>query len=284
MDVRAAFAAELVSATPEGLALVIAQLRYPELDMALALRELDDLATVMGVWLEGVPAGRARAEAFVHVFCRELGYHGNQNHYHDPDNSYLNKVLERRVGLPITLSVVCMAIGRRLGLHIDGLNLPAHFMARYEDEVGAWLLDPFHAAVVPEAETAAYLTKLFGREITLGSDALEAVTPRDVASRMLRNLRSVYVVNRDVDMVLRLLDLLVLVEPNAAMYWQERGYLAQSLDEYETAVRSLRRAMFLSGHVPHMQPHDGVLTEPPRVELGMEQALREIEQQWVRRN
>ena len=101
---------------------------------------------------------------------------------------------------------------------------------------------------------------------------------------MLRNLRSVYVVNRDVDMVLRLLDLLVLVEPNAAMYWQERGYLAQSLDEYETAVRSLRRAMFLSGHVPHMQPHDGVLTEPPRVELGMEQALREIEQQWVRRN
>jgi regulator of sirC expression with transglutaminase-like and TPR domain len=157
-------------------------------------------------------------------------------------------------------------------------------MARYQDEAGAWLLDPFHTAVVPEAETAAYLSKLFGREIRLGSDALDAVTPREIAARMLRNLRSVYVVNRDVDMVLRLLDLLVLAEPNAAMYWQERGYLAQSLDEYEKAVRSLRRAMFLSGQAPHLQAQNRVAAEPLDAEPGVEQALREIEQQWVRRN
>jgi regulator of sirC expression with transglutaminase-like and TPR domain len=118
----------------------------------------------------------------------------------------------------------------------------------------------------------------------LANDAFDAVTPREIASRMLRNLRSVYVVNRDVDMVLRLLDLLVLAEPNAAMYWQERGYLAQSLDEYEIAVRSLRRAMFLSGQVPDLHPQGSLAPGPLKTEPGIEQALREIEQQWVRRN
>ncbi len=283
MDVRAAFAAELACPTPEGLALVIAQLRYPDLDRAAMLRELDDLAAVMAVWLDGVAEGRSRAEAFIHVFCHELGYHGNRERYHDPDNSYLNQVLVKRTGLPITLSVICMAVGRRLGLQVDGVNLPAHFMVRYRDRAGAWLLDPFHESVLPQSETAPYLARLFGREITLTSDAFDAVTPREIAARMLRNLRSVYVVNRDVEMVLRLLDLLVLAEPNVEMYWQERGYLAQSLDEYETAVRSLRRALYLSGHVPRLQAQ-GMTQTPLQEEAGMEQALREIEQQWIRRN
>ena len=220
----------------------------------------------------------------MHVFCHELGYHGNRNRYHDPDNSYLNRVLVQRTGLPITLSVICMAVGRRLGLEIDGVNLPAHFMTRYQDRTGVWLLDPFHVSVLPQSETARYLARLFGREISLTHDAFEPVTPREIAARMLRNLRSVYVVNRDVDMVLRLLDLLVLAEPNAQMYWQERGYLAQSLDEYETAVRSLRRALYLSGRVPQLQPQGGPPMPTPTEEAGLAQALREIEQQWIQRN
>ncbi len=97
--------------------------------------------------------GEPRAQRFLSVINDGLGFRGNRRRYYDPRNSYLNEVLERRLGLPILLSLICISIGRRIGVDIEGLGFPGHFMARYRDEVGVWLLDSFHGNVVSEAET-----------------------------------------------------------------------------------------------------------------------------------
>ena len=86
-------------------------------------------------------SGRARAEDFLHLFNRGLGFRGNRDDYYDPANSFLNVVLERRVGLPITLSLLCVALGQRVGIDIVGMGFPGHFMACYRDDRGAWLFN-----------------------------------------------------------------------------------------------------------------------------------------------
>src|SRR5258707_473570 len=110
------------------LALRLACDEYPDLDVEAYLSELDGMAREARTYLGGALAGQ------VHGLCRylfhEMGFHGNTRNYYDPRNSYLNQVLDRRTGLPITLSVVALAVGTRAGLEVVGVGLPGHFVAK----------------------------------------------------------------------------------------------------------------------------------------------------------
>nr|HMN31369.1 transglutaminase-like domain-containing protein [Caldilineaceae bacterium] len=233
------FAQELQRPTPrlERLALAIAGLGSPELDAPGCLRQLDELAELMRVELVGVPAGRPRAERFLAVLTQDFGFTGNQDDYYDPSNSYLNEVLRKRVGLPIMLSLICIALGERLELDVVGGGFPGHFMARYQDALGAWLLDPFHGAVVEPAEADHYLSQLFQRQILLTAEMHRAVSTSALAQRILNNLRNVFLSRGDYSMAASVLDFMLVLAPLDSSLWQERGLLHYYAQQWEYAAR-----------------------------------------------
>lgn len=179
--------------TPVDLAelnLHLAADEYPFLNVAACLATLDDLAA------EVRPRLRGDLEQRTAVFCEflfdECGFAGNTDHYYDPRNSYLNEVLERKLGLPLTLSVLAMSVGGRAGLSVMGVGLPGHFIAKSVSECGDEVLfDPFHGGQLLDYEGVEELIKaVTGHPFHAHEDSLAATPPGMVAQRMLNNLKA----------------------------------------------------------------------------------------------
>lgn len=245
------FAAALHDPAPEHVALVIARVAYPDLDPRPYLAQLDDMAAVVAQRIAHAAPGASRANAFLDALRSDLGFRGNEADYYAAENSFLNVVLERRTGLPILLSVVCMALGRRVGASVEGIGFPGHFMARYADAAGEYLLDPFHGAVTPVESAGAYLEGVFGRVILLPPEAFDPVTPVALALRMLNNLRNVYMGEGNARAAAQVLQLMLVAAPESALLWQEHGLLAYRMQDNAVAARSLRRYFFLNGQLTH---------------------------------
>lgn len=251
MDFLRLFAEEASAPAPapERLALAIAGMAHPRLDVAHYLHEIDLIAEAVGEGLFAVRAGKARAERFLHRINHDLGFRGDREDYYDPRNSYLNEVIDRRVGLPILLSVLCMAVGKRLAVEIDGMGLPGHFVVRYRDEAESWLLDPFHAKLVRPEEAGDYLGRILGQPAALGADALRPATPQAIALRILNNLRNSALSGGDHALAIRALGYMVVLVPGSPALWHERGLLLYHEGDWEGADRDLRRYFFLTGHL-----------------------------------
>lgn len=210
-------------------ALLIAAHAYPDLDVDAELKVLDDLAA-------GCPDDLAGLRRYL---FDELGFHGNEADYADPRNSFLNDVVARRVGIPITLSVLVMEVGRRVGVPFTGIGLPGHFLVRHE-AVPPLLLDPFGRGRSLTLEDCAGLVKrLYGDAIGFEPSLLATVSNRLILTRMLNNLRSVYQARSDAagsSWVLRLRAAMPGTTP------RELGELATAqaaLGRYEEAAETL---------------------------------------------
>jgi len=183
---------ELVAGPEDGLALdeaalLIAAHAKPDLDVAAELKLLDRLAA-------GIP-DRTLDEWRRHLFI-ELGYSGNLTRYYDPANSFLNEVVRRRRGLPITLSVLGIEVGRRVGLRLEGVGMPGHFLLRHGPDT---FVDPFDGGrVLDRNGCAERFRALNGARTPFRSAYLDPVGPHAILSRMLNNLRSVYAGRGDV--------------------------------------------------------------------------------------
>jgi regulator of sirC expression with transglutaminase-like and TPR domain len=247
------------------------------------LVQIDRLAAIVERALIGVPAGYERASRLIDVLHYDLGFTGNREQYYDPDNSYFNIVLRRRIGLPIMLSLLCIAIGRRLHLDITGLGFPNHFMVRYADQAGVWLLDPFHNQVMTLEAAGTYLSNLFERPVTLASTMFEPVPATAIAQRILYNLRNVYLGQKNFAMTLKVLDYLLLLAPADAGLWQEKGLLHYQMDQWEAASYHLRRYFFLAGqyllaygHETNSNLAEATLQAQDRQLLGIFQQIEEM--------
>jgi regulator of sirC expression with transglutaminase-like and TPR domain len=186
------------------------------------------------------------------VLCQDLGFHGAQKGYYDPRNSLIPDVLARRQGLPIMLCLLCMAVGRRIDLQIDGLGFPFHFMARYRDETGVWLLDPFYGQLVAPAAVDEYLARIVGRPLQVARAMWEPVSAQMIALRVLNNLRNAFLMADNHALALRTLDYLIAVQPQERHYWRERGVLHYKLEDWEQAQHDLRYYLIRAGLFPRM--------------------------------
>jgi regulator of sirC expression with transglutaminase-like and TPR domain len=243
------FAQELSQPTPrsEHLALAIAGMADGSLDFDDCLHQLDEFAAAVDVALAGLPPGRTQAERFLQVLMFEFGFVGNRENYYDPANSFLHIVLRERVGLPIMLSLVCMAVGRRLGMDVSGVGFPGHFMARYQDEAGAWLLDLFNGEVIECTDADHYLSQIFERPIVMPAEMHRAISAPALARRILNNLRNVYLSRGDYPRAAQVLDYLVVLEPVNPEHWLERGLLNFYSEQWEDASRDLKRFFYFKG-------------------------------------
>ncbi len=178
------------------LALAVAADEYPGLPVADSLARLDALADELSPRLVGSLEGRV-AELSNFLF-EEQGFTGNATNYYDARNSYLNDVLDRKLGIPLTLSLVAMAVGRRCGLTIEGVGLPGHFIARAVGSSDDILFDPYHGGQFLDRDSCSMLvTTVTGQPYTVTDDSLEATLPGCFALRMLTNLKGTYLRQED---------------------------------------------------------------------------------------
>jgi regulator of sirC expression with transglutaminase-like and TPR domain len=227
-------------------ALAIAREEYPDLDEARYLRALDEFAAqVMG----GVPAG-ALAERRVgrlnSVLFHELGFSGNQADYYDPKNSFLNEVIDRRTGIPITLSLLFMEIGRRCGLRVEGIAFPGHFLCKVTLDEGELIVDPFYRGqILGLPEIKRRLATALGDAARLDGRILRPARPREILARMLQNLRAIYLDRSDLPRALSCVERLLLLQPEDARVLRDRARLYEMLGGADAAARDLERVLRL---------------------------------------
>jgi len=271
---------------PERLALAIAGIAYPAIDIEAECAQLDQLASTVRRALEQIPPGFERAERFLDVLYHDLGFTGNRQHYYDPDNSMFNIVLRRRTGLPIMLSLVYMAVGRRLDLDVEGIGFPGHFMVRYQDELGQWLIDPFHGKVIEVSAAEHYLSQVFEQTVNLPSESYQPVTAPLLAQRILYNLRNVYLSHKAFTMALRITNYLLALAPLEPGVWQERGLLYYQEEDWEQASYTLRRYFHLTGQLflAHGLEPTADATPPTAAEPQLWEIFQQIEEMRRRIN
>jgi regulator of sirC expression with transglutaminase-like and TPR domain len=228
--------------------LMIAQDAYPGLDVERYLGDIERMAIRLRAAMAQDISAEERVVALNKFLYEDEGYWGNTDDYYDPRNSYLNEVIERKTGIPITLSILYMELGRRVGLPLEGVSFPGHFLVRLRLRGGMLVLDPF-AGGAPQSEDD--LRRRVKRVIPDGvaddlpaaelplDQFLEPATNRQILSRVLRNLKGIY---RDSDKPERMLDVLnrmLLVTPDASSELRDRGFLYHRLECYRAALKDL---------------------------------------------
>jgi len=180
------------------------------------------------------------AQKISDVLFGELGFRGNTEDYYDPRNSFFNDVLERRIGIPITLSAVYMEIARRLPFPVSGVGMPGHFLVKYSDRSLEFFLDPYNGGeILSHQDCEEKLKQLYGDSLEFSEQLLDAVTHRQILARMLNNLKSIYLKGHTYDKGLAIVDMMVLVDPNDPGQYRDRGLLRLRLRQFEKASRDL---------------------------------------------
>jgi regulator of sirC expression with transglutaminase-like and TPR domain len=221
--------------------LEIARQEYPHLDELSCMNDLQALEQAARQADPGPgTSARARLEALNRVLFQEAGFHGDPVQAGDPQCSYLNRVLVRRTGLPILLAVVYLEIGRRLGLALEGVGMPAHFIVRLMGEEPALFVDPFHRGkIMQEEDCRVLLSQVTRGKVDMQPEYLRPWSTPRILERMLRNLKAVYVQGQDYPRARRVVDLLLVLRPGAVDELRDRGMLAYHSLLFEMAVEDL---------------------------------------------
>ncbi len=240
-----------LSGPGEGLApaaLAIAGVEYPALDPDPYLQRIERMGEAAAGRLQRRHGHEPRRDQAVQVstinayLYEELGFSGNREHYDDPRNSFLNEVLDRRTGIPISLAVIYLEVARRAGLRIEGVNFPGHFLVRLPAGTGSddLIVDPFHSgALLSEVDCRLLLRQHVGDDAAFDDALLATATRQQIVVRMLVNLKRLYVRMRSFPQARFIADLLLAVDPSALSELRDRGLLAYHMEDFPAALRDL---------------------------------------------
>ena len=227
-------------------ALELARIQYPELDPSPWIAELDRHALEIADRARDLSDGQRFIETANEYLFGEAGFRGNQHDYYSADNSCLNRVLETRLGIPITLSVIYIEIARRLAKPVKGVGLPGHFVIRYDDPEYSAIIDPFHGGAILDEAQCCQLAQLE----SLRPGILDPVDVRYIMMRMINNLRVVYFSRRDADKALRVLDLLIAADPSSPDEHKQRAVALLQQRRIQEAFAAFKRYLDLAPDAP----------------------------------
>lgn len=226
-------------------AFAIAGVEYPALDTAPYLQRLERMGEAAAGRVQRQHGAGARTSiATLNAYLyEELGFSGNREHYDDPRNSFLNEVLDRRIGIPISLAIVYLEIGRCAGLSLEGVNFPGHFLVRAPAEPGAadddLIIDPFHSGALLSEVDCRHLLRQHVGEAAFDRRLLATATRQQIVVRMLVNLKRLYVRMRSFPQARAIADLLLAVDPSALSELRDRGLLAYHMEDFAAALKDL---------------------------------------------
>ena len=221
-------------------ALLISAIEDPLLDIENQLELLDSLAAAAARRLGDGGSPLYCVNVLSEYLFEEVGFQGNDEDYYDPRNSFLDEVMRRRVGIPITLSLVYIEVGKRLGVPIVGVGMPGHFLIRHRDEAGL-VIDPFEKGIVlSEEECIQKFRQVVPPRIPWDVKHLEPIDNREFIARMLRNLKGIYWDRKDFDRALPMADRLVALQPEVIQERRDRGLVHYQLQNYPEALDDLQ--------------------------------------------
>ena len=242
-------------------ALAIARVEYPSLNSGPYIATLDRMGEEAAARMHHMGGDSVRA--FNEYLNDEQGFAGNRDRYDDPRNSFINEVLDRRTGIPISLAVVYLEVARRAGLQVDGVNFPGHFLLRGRDATSSdarsevMIIDPFHGgARLSEYDCRQLLRQHVGDEAAFDTTLLAPATRHDIVVRMLVNLKRLYVRMRSFPQARFISSLLLGIDPSAISELRDRGLLAYHLQDFPAALRDLEEYLRLAPKSSEPGEHD----------------------------
>jgi regulator of sirC expression with transglutaminase-like and TPR domain len=250
--------AELLSLDDEQInlaeaTLLIAAEEYTKLNIEDYLDKLDHFGELARERAAGARDAGDLISALNSTLFEALGFHGNRDSYYDPRNSFLNQVIDRRTGIPITLTVVYIEVAKRIGLKIQGVGMPYHFIAIHEAETGAVFIDPFNQGrLLSGAGCAELLTEVSRGNDELQPEHLQPLSNKRILARVLMNLLGLYKAN-DPRRALATIERLLLINPYYAPHIRLRGMLLASVGDQTNAISELERYLEL---VPDAEDFD----------------------------
>ena len=231
-------------------ALLVAAEEYPELDVDTYLQRLDELAQAVRHALPEEAGLEETVVALNHFLFVEQGFTGNADDYYDPRNSFLNDVLDRKLGIPITLSILYIEIGQRLGLPFEGVSFPGHFLVKCATNDGDVVLDPFWGGMpLSEDDLQDRLEESYGKPQAASAPLamlLSAAGKKEILVRMLRNLKAVYMKREELLKALSTINRILQIQPDLPEEIRDRGQIYQSLECFRPAVADLSRYLVLA--------------------------------------
>lgn len=230
-------------------ALLIATHAYPELDVVHHLARIEGLARALESRIQPDSGPSQRILALNEYLFVELGFAANEKDYYDPRNSCLNEVLDRRVGIPITLSLLYMEVGGRIGLPLQGVSFPGHFLVKCALPEGTVVLDPYAGGItLGIADLQKRLREVPGGEVSgvIVAGMLGAAGKKEIIGRLLRNLKAIYLRSQQFDRALPILDWIIATVPDQPPELRDRGMIYQELECSRAALADFVRYLELS--------------------------------------
>jgi len=229
-------------------ALTIARTEYPNLDIDAYAARVDELAAMAKARITEVGDASETIAALNHALFDQAGLHGNREDYYDPRNSFLNDVLDRGLGIPITLALLYMETGRRLGFPLFGVGMPGHFLLKHYDIDGReTLIDCFDRGnILTPDDCQRRLDEIYAGQMRLRPEFLFAVSRRQILTRILNNLKSVYLSSRNFARALPIVDLILVIYPRSPEDVKQRALLRYSLGQNKGAAEDLEQYLKMS--------------------------------------
>jgi regulator of sirC expression with transglutaminase-like and TPR domain len=239
---------------------------YPHLDLDRYLAQLDALAEDVSAKRPGLSA-TLRYRAMREVLVEEQNYRGDVEHFSDPQNGYLNRVLDRRLGIPVSLSAIWIEVGRRLKWPVQGVALPGHFLVRFDDPERLVLVDPFiNGRSLSVGDCRRLVNNLTDCPVPFSTRMLAPVDTRGALARMLHNLRRIYLARGDWQRLTAVLQRLVAVEPDAGQHLQDLASVCARRGDVRGAYSCLHLYLI---RVPDARDCDVVQSNLSRLEAAM---------------
>jgi regulator of sirC expression with transglutaminase-like and TPR domain len=233
-------------------ALLIAAEGRPEVDPAHYLARIDAIAEQARAALAGAGSDVERVARLNELLFERLRFTGNRYQYDDVRNSFLDQVIERRTGIPITLSVLYMEVARRSGVPIEGVGFPGHFLVKLAGP-RELIVDCFHGEVIGEEECAERLRQVYGADARFDRRYLAPAGWREILARMLRNLKTIHAAQRDWMQALACSDRILLLLPDDPAELRDRGLFWEQLECFAAARADLERFVALAGAGPAVE-------------------------------
>jgi regulator of sirC expression with transglutaminase-like and TPR domain len=228
----------------------VALLEYPELDIGTCESALDALALRVRALKPSPEDTTSQLTALRKVLAEDEGFGGDEQNYSDPKNSFLNVVLERRRGLPISLSVLYLEVARRSGIPLFGVAFPGHFVVAADYGAGKLVMDPFHGGAILDEAGCTDLLSRVAPQVKFSDRLLVPTAVRSVIARMLNNLKRSYLSRQDGERALRAFDLLLLLNPDHPGELRQRAHVLSGLGAFRAALADVERCLELSPHAP----------------------------------
>lgn len=227
-------------------ALVIAAESYPGLDIEHYLQKFNVIVQNAKTYLKAAQSGKEHAAQLCDFLFVQQGFIGSQKDYYDPRNSFLNEVLDRRVGIPITLALLYIGVARNCGWEMYGINFPGHFLTKYVGQEGEIIIDPFAGKIMDRSECQIRYQAIMGNQEIVGEHYLQKAKSKEILIRMLRNLKNIYLKKEEWEAALSCCHRILLIAPDSLIELRNRGLLYFHLECFQEAQEDLERLLLIA--------------------------------------